>query len=148
MSRWDDDVDVVHQTKMEREVAPVDFDNSEAAAMLKAQDAWRPIHDRLKAECDAEPDLSKRAVLAKLLMDVAMASRNPAVVGKQLAQLCKIYGHESSTVRHEDATGGLEQRLDSWLQEVKKRQLAPPPQEKVVEVKVIEAKTEPSGGDF
>lgn len=146
MPRGDDDVDVLHRFKYETELPAVDFDNSEAKAMQDAQETWRPIHERLKMECDSEPDLSKRAVLAKLLMDVAMASKTPAVVGKQIAQLCKIYGHESTTVRHEDATGGLEKRLDEWIRQAKQRQL--PKQEDSVVITVKPEVKEVAGGDF
>ena len=147
MPRDDDDVDVLYRRKYESELPTVDWDNSEQKAMQDAQASWRPVHEQLTKQFDAEPDLNKRATLAKLLMDVAMASKNPAVVGKQLAQLCKIYGHESTTIKHEDGTGGLERRLDDWLLQVKQRQLAAPV-EKEVSIRIIEPAKERVGGDF
>lgn len=145
---WDDDVDVVYRTKAEKELPVVDWDNSEAAAMKAAQDAWRPIHERLTKEFDAEPDLNKRNVLAKLIMDVAMASKNPAIVGKQLAQLCKIYGHETTTVKHEAGTVDLEKRLDLWLSEAKQKALPPAPQSENVIITILEPNKERVGGDL
>ncbi|MBM3273872.1 MAG: hypothetical protein FJZ00_01870 [Candidatus Sericytochromatia bacterium] len=146
---WGDDVVSVTSTPYRKDARVTDWNDSEAAAMKAAQASWAPLHQRLKEDAESEPDLGRRAVLAKMLLDVAMASNNPAVVGKQLAQLAKIYGHETTTIRHQDDSGGLEKRLDDWLQLAKKRQmsLSAPAEVKQIEVRVVEpAKDEPDGG--
>lgn len=147
---WGDDVDVASDKPFRKDAKVTDWDNSEAAAMKAAQASWGPLYTRLREEAESEPDLSKRAVLAKMLLDVAMASNNPAVVGKQLAQLSKIYGHETTTIRHQDDTGGLEKRLEDWIAQAKRRQmrLEKPPEPVEIEVKIVEPAKEDKNGGF
>lgn len=132
------DVDVISQRKWEKSGDAVDWSNSEACAMRAAQESWKPLYDSLKAKSEASLDLSSREMLAKMILDVAMASATPAIVGKQIAQLCKIYGHESTTVRHENENGALEDRLESWVRELKARQVAIDAPVKDIKITVLE----------
>ena len=89
-----------------------------AERLDEARVSWKPMYERVKAQYDNDPDISRRAAFALLPFDIAMTSANEKIVVVAIDMLRRMYGHDEKTVNVNDGKETLDQKVERWKREL------------------------------